>query len=327
MKDLILITAFCPTKDKENKLKNLVTFFKNYSDVFDIMVTSHSNVSSDIIDICDYFIYDKENLLLYDDKFKMRFFFKTKNFIINTNYLNNYSTNYAVLKLTSIGLSLSKTLGYKKVHKIEYDTNITSVGEIIDNSNLLNEKDIIFYTKNGLNNNIMRGSVWSAKIDKLPNIYFSFIKKDVLDFISGDGVNLTIESLIQKEFLKKQFFCKDSEKLIDSGIQINLDNTLNRKNDNGYWCVPVYDKKHHNLKVFAHNNTEKESIEVLISYNNKLTNLKIGKNRWFLVFVGKIEEKSDLNIWVENDNKLKLNFESIDIELFKKYNYITYVEN
>jgi len=150
MKDLVLITAFCPTKEKEDTLKRLVYFLNRYTDLYDIMIVSHSNIDSSIVGMCDYFVYDKENLLLTEDEYRPKMWFNTDGFKIQSNYVAKYSTYYTVLKMTSMGLSLSKSLGYKKVHKIEYDTHITSIIEITENSNLLDNNDVIFYTNNGL---------------------------------------------------------------------------------------------------------------------------------------------------------------------------------
>jgi hypothetical protein len=53
MKDLILITAFCNTTEKENYLRNLVSVIKKESN-FDILITSHSVLPEDIINSVDY---------------------------------------------------------------------------------------------------------------------------------------------------------------------------------------------------------------------------------------------------------------------------------
>ena len=42
MKDLILITAYCPDDYRENKLRNLVNSLNLHSQLFDLMVVSHT---------------------------------------------------------------------------------------------------------------------------------------------------------------------------------------------------------------------------------------------------------------------------------------------
>lgn len=322
MKDLILITAFCPTKEKEDILRKLVNFIRRYDKMFDIMVSSHSNLSSDIVEMCNLSIYDKENLLLYDDEYRPKMWYKTNKFIIHSNYVTKFATQYTVLKLTSIGLSVAKTLGYKKIHKIEYDTDLTSIIEIIENSNLLDINDIIFYTKSGNKNESMKGSIWSANIEKLPKIYFSSTKEEIINFIFSTNEN-RIEILIQKEFIKTKYVCKSTDTLLSNGVITDFYNFLDRETDTSIWSVPVYDDIDKKIKFFTYNHTDNNNIDVLIKFNKVVKTFKLNKNQWKLVIIGDNFEGS-LNVWVENKNNLNIDFDTIDIDTFKKYNYITY---
>ena len=44
MKDLILITAYCPDNERENILRKLVTSLESHKDFFEIMIVSHTPV-------------------------------------------------------------------------------------------------------------------------------------------------------------------------------------------------------------------------------------------------------------------------------------------
>jgi len=322
MKDLILITAFCPTKEKEEILRKLVSFIKGYDKIFDIMVSSHSNLSSDIVEMCDLLIYDKENLLLYDDEYRPKMWYKTNRFTIHSNYVTKFATQYTVLKLTSLGLSIAKTLGYKKIHKIEYDTNLTSIIEIVNNSNLLDSRDVIFYTKNGSKNETMKGSIWSANIIKLPEIYFSFKKDKIINYIFSTPEN-RVEVLIQKEFIKTNYECKSNDNLILNGVNTDFYNFLDRETDTNIWSVPVYDDSDKKIKFFTYNHTDHNDIDVLIKFNKVVKTFKLNKNQWKLIIVGNNFE-GNLDVWVENKNKLNIDFDNINVDTFKKHNYIEY---
>ena len=63
MKDLILITAYCPDDYRENLLRNLVNSLNSY-DLFDVMVISHTPIPLDIQKKVDLVIYDKKNEIL-----------------------------------------------------------------------------------------------------------------------------------------------------------------------------------------------------------------------------------------------------------------------
>ena len=66
MKDLIIISSYCNTKEKEEVLRNLVSQVNGQKDKFDLMIVSHSVVPDDISTKCDLVLYDKKNELLYD---------------------------------------------------------------------------------------------------------------------------------------------------------------------------------------------------------------------------------------------------------------------
>ena len=61
--EVIVISAYCPTLKKQDKLRDLVRKVKSMN--HDIILVSHSIIPSDIIESCDYHLYDKENKLLH----------------------------------------------------------------------------------------------------------------------------------------------------------------------------------------------------------------------------------------------------------------------
>ena len=63
-KDLILLTAYTPDLERKNILLNVLKSIDKNK--FDIMVSSHSSISEEALEYCNYFIYDKKNTLLFD---------------------------------------------------------------------------------------------------------------------------------------------------------------------------------------------------------------------------------------------------------------------
>jgi hypothetical protein len=317
MKDLILVTAFCPTKEKEDKLRDFLSFIRNYDNLFDVMVSSHSNLSSDIVDMCDYYIFDKENLLLTDDEYRQSMWFTNSIFSIKSNYVMSFSTSYAVLKLTSLGIIMANSLGYKKIHKLEYDTKITSIIEFTKNSNLLNQNDVILYSKNGSMNETMVGSLWSANIDKLPKIYFSYIKKDVFEFLQKKQGN-ALEREIQNKFSQMKYVCKNINDLKYNGIEVDL---FRR----GFWAVPIYDSRNNKIIFFTYNDSKKENLDVILKFSDNIRNIKLTKqNEWNVSILNDFEKINLLTVWVDNKMVLDIDFSKINIDSFKKSNHIIY---
>ena len=60
--DIFLIMAYTPDRFKENLLRDLINGLRELDQ--DILLVSHTIQSQDIIDSVDYYLYDKENLLL-----------------------------------------------------------------------------------------------------------------------------------------------------------------------------------------------------------------------------------------------------------------------
>ena len=66
MKDLILITNYSNTPEKQEILRNLVNQISQQKDFFDLLLVSHTTIPEDVQSKCNYTIYDYKNELLYD---------------------------------------------------------------------------------------------------------------------------------------------------------------------------------------------------------------------------------------------------------------------
>ena len=70
MKDLICITAHCPTEEKRKILYNLVSSLQTIREDFDLIVISHTPVTFDVQENVDWVIFDKDNEILKDWKYQ-----------------------------------------------------------------------------------------------------------------------------------------------------------------------------------------------------------------------------------------------------------------
>ena len=60
-RDLILITAHCPDIKRENLLRDLVISLQGIRGEYDIMISSHTHLPSDITESVEYTYYDSSN--------------------------------------------------------------------------------------------------------------------------------------------------------------------------------------------------------------------------------------------------------------------------
>ena len=142
MKDLFLITAYTPDDERKDLLRNFVSSIDR--ELFDVMVVSHSSIPEDVINKINYFIYDSSNILLTDVEYKYLMFYGNEKFNITTTENRPFNHFLAAWKLVTLGLSNAKNEGYKKVHCIEYDTELSSLDEFIENSSLLDRHSLVY---------------------------------------------------------------------------------------------------------------------------------------------------------------------------------------
>jgi hypothetical protein len=109
MNDLIMVTAFCDTKDKEETLRKLVNQISSNKDRFDLMVVSHSVIPDDIVEKCDYYFYDKKNELLYDYNLRSKpWFAPMGDRPILSIFTGFFNTHLAIWRMLILGNSIAK---------------------------------------------------------------------------------------------------------------------------------------------------------------------------------------------------------------------------
>ena len=147
MKDLILIPTYAPDSQRKEILRNFVKSINR--EVFDFMVVSHSSIPTDIIENTDYFLYDAKNILLTDIKYKYTMYYHNEKMKVVSTENRPFNHFLAALKLVTLGLSMARNEGYIKVHCIEYDTELNSDIEFLDNSVLLEKYSLVYYIEVG----------------------------------------------------------------------------------------------------------------------------------------------------------------------------------
>jgi len=320
MKDLILITAFCNTTEKENYLRNLVSVIKKESN-FDILITSHSVLPEDIINSVDYYFYDKENKLLKDfDLRNAAWFDPNGQGPINSIFTGFYNTHLAVWKLIIMGNSIAKNLGYKKVHHIEYDTEIQNFIELSENSELLNEYEFIYYDiiKEG-SSNLLLGSFQSYLLDSLDPILIDYNEEKILDMIRNSYVK-SPEVFLKNIIENKNYFLKKNINEFElNGMRFGHSRDIQ---DGVAWCLPYYDKKYNKLMFIVWNMEKKVEVNVEIIYNqDTIINISnVVPNEWRLIDFGDYNMAKKLTVILNNQIRNIYNFDEY-FEDFKIYSY------
>lgn len=320
MKDLFLITTHAPDNSRRSMLRNFVNSINK--DLFDIMVVSHSSIPEDIIDNVNYFIYDSKNDLLTDVEFKYKMFYNSDQFQILSTENRPFNHTLAALKLVTLGLSTARNEGYKKVHCIEYDTELQSDQEFIENSQLLEENNLVFYSTD-YTPSLISFPV-SFNLDKINKQWFEFNDEYLKDWISNDPYK-TIENYEALLIDKEKSYSKFYTRLQENGVIINL----HYSGGEDVWVTPVVDKNNQ-LLVFSWNKSNTLKVEDTPIYNVKIIvnninylNWDLPLMNWSLKSVGNFNDINSLTVIRNNKKIVEYNFDLIDKDIYKSHNTIT----
>jgi hypothetical protein len=139
MKKIALISTFCDTEEKQNILKENINILKNLG--IDVMGISPIPIPNEIINLCDYFFYTKENPLL---KWPIRLYTHWYEHMLPNGNITTFQRGladygwaglYQVKKLSQFALTFDYDIFYHLIYDIEIDEELKK--DI--NSNVVNQ--------------------------------------------------------------------------------------------------------------------------------------------------------------------------------------------
>ena len=323
MKDLILITTYCPDDYRENILRDLVDSLQ--SSPFDVMIVSHTPIPLDIQKKVNFVWYDEKNELLTDwDLLNQPWFNPGNDRRIQSSLLSKINTHLAIWRMLILGNSIAKNLGYKKVHKIEYDCIIKDYDEFIENSNLLDTHSCITYNKSGETvDDILFGSFISYNLKDLhPNFL-------ILD---EEAIKQKIRNSPTKspELMAKELFHHKGDAVIK--LKSILDQKENKfgivdgQMGNNFipWAVPFYDRLTNQLGFVVWNTKNKDGVKHQIIVNgDKMHDVPFTPyDSWRIEFIGNFDSIENLLILENNMVRDNINLKTQEEkEIFKKMSF------
>lgn len=323
MNDLIMITAFCDTKEKEETLRNLVNQISQKKDKFDIMVVSHTVIPEDIVSKCDYHFYDKKNELLYDYDLRSKpWFVPNGGRRILSIFTGFFNTHLAIWRMIILGNSIAKNSGYRKVHHIEYDCSIVNFDELLNNSELLDSYDTITYNKREKDvDDIFFGTYQAYRLDSLHEDLFILNEGKIKNEIKNSDTKSPEGMLFNLLHNKRNGLVKDKSVLDQNGNQFGLSHfDLNK--EHAAWCLPFYDIQTQKLCFIVWNMEGKKDLNVTLVYNNDKTfnfeNIKSG--HWSIIDIDDFENAKKLVVILNNKIRNIFDFTK-NSEDFKQSSY------
>jgi hypothetical protein len=265
--DIFLIMAYTPDRFKENLLRDLINGLRELDQ--DILLVSHTIQSQDIIDSVDYYIYDKENLLLktYETECYSTFDHGSIKLQSQLNCFHQINHGISALKLLYMGLSMAKILGYEKVVQIEYDTKINNFNYLLELNNRLNECDCLYFGDDDFSDLQVNG--FNLDAYHFNELLYSedFLRKEMGDVDNwGMAEKIFLKTLIKT---KKYLICSREER--NKNLTIDLSN----KNEIGlkYMLTPIYNAENDTVYFLFYNRSGEE-----ITYDVILNNQIVHRN-------------------------------------------------
>jgi hypothetical protein len=302
MKEIILISAYTPTTDKQDKLRELISSLKNLN--YRVCLATHTSTPQDIVDRCDYHIYDAENKVLYDPYIKYQHFFGQEDKLWQFKDYTSVSTHaLPVFRMYLGGLAYLKSMGEEVVHMIEYDT-IVKNREVWDNHlELLKEKDAVFYAFSRYyqdNKLICVAGFQSVNVSNINYNLLSYNETKLINQYKEYFANYKMpvfEAMIYDNLWKYLDY-----HLINLKDEIDLSSSFTLNTDRvemGEWSTFYYYKDE--LYFFNLNKELVPNKYTIIVNNSQITNLTVLPGYWLY---NKVTSENVDNILLFKNNKL-----------------------
>lgn len=318
VKDLILITAHCPTDEQVERLEKCIdSVIKTNRH---ILLISHTHIPIHIQKKCQYYFYDYLNETSDDYNLFGHNSFETNKFKIQSRFFQKYFYGFAIYRMFSMASQIAINFGYDKLHHIEYDCELLDETIINEHSSLLDRYDSVLYTNDGTPDGFLFGSLKSFKVTSLPEMFKTYNK----DYIENEMKNIQpthLESLTKKLFIDSGnvFFKNDGE----------LSTQKFKKGDKFYTIgvhYTLYYDSNSNTINFFYNSRKPYEEEIVVIINDRVIRFKSLPNIWHVQILGLIDEVNYVRI--DNSNKCLYEkyFDDEFKNIFANKSYITFYE-
>lgn len=181
-KKLILIQSHCNTEEKKNYLLSNINKLKNYD--VDILLFSHIPLPIEIISKVDYFVYDKSNPVLFDER--RHHYWWANNFIKLETTVPDYS--WTVFNQIIKGYSLIEKINYEYIYIFCYD--------------LIIDKTVDFFLKNPTSCSFKH--LKPEDVDDKGNFLpVQFNTALVFSVLKNEEMKIFVNSISKKEYIER----------------------------------------------------------------------------------------------------------------------------
>ena len=329
MKEIVLIAAYTPDTVKQDNLRELVKSLKELN--YRICLITHTSTPLDIVDRCDYYIYDKENELLYDPDIKYKYFCVLQDYIFRfKDYLAVSTHMLPILRMYLGGLAYLKSMGEEIIHMNDYDIIIKNRVMWDKNVEILKEKDAVFYTTSKQHIDNKELYVVGPHSVNIKNISYDFLnfnsselKKQYKEYFNSSKLPVCERMFFDNIWSKLNYYLFQIEDIKDlsSSFDINLHRLCEGTEEST--TIHFFNNKYHFFHNNIYGNNNKNYFEIIINKTycinvtcdfswfrwvplefDNIENIKIYKNNVFI---------KDLDLTSE-EGKQWISYSSVEIK-------------
>jgi hypothetical protein len=274
MKNLIVITANCPTEDQEKMLEKCVDSVINLG--HHILLISHTHIPIHIQKKCNYYFYDYFNDINDDDE--LLFFVRyviNDNTTIRSKYFTKEFYGFAIYRMFSMASQVAVNFKYENIHHIEYDCVLKNDNLINEHNELLETYDAVFYTDNGQSDGFLFGAFKSFKVNKLPELFKRY-NKDEMRKMMVEIPLVPLETFTKHIFMESgNVIIKNTNDIKNNGSFFQNESPLRLK-----YFTPYYDHTNDTFFLFYKNMGETTNSLRIYVNDDKIYNIEVQSKYW-----------------------------------------------
>jgi hypothetical protein len=294
MKDLVIITAHCPSEEQEKMLERCIDSVINLN--HHILLISHTHIPIHIQKKCNYYFYDYFNDINHDDEllYFVRYFIDDTTTIKSKYFIKEFY-GFAIYRMFTIASQIANNFNYRNIHHIEYDSVLIDNSLIEEHNNLLNEYDSVFYTDDGKDSGFILGAFKSFKIDKLPKLFKEY-DKDKMREIMVNTPLMPLETFTKQIFKESgNVIFRNSTELKNTGKLIQNESPSRLK-----YFTPYYDHRSDRFLLFYKNMGETvDSLRVYVN-GEQLLSFSVQPKYWNIRTLCRFQDLNSLLLMVGN---------------------------
>lgn len=266
---LVVILSHADTVDKVDILKSCLFEIKKQN--YPILISSHIEIPDEIKSDIDYFVYDKENPLIYHYEYPhLSHICIWQNYPgYSQTYAVEYNHSYAVLRLIKNALGIAHINGYNKVHFVNYDYVLYDSEILQNHTNQLDKVDLFsyYYEKFNENREHINTGLFSTRVEPLFNIFKSInSKEDFLQENQSVFENYMYYKAINNGLTMER---EDQEILLATHNQMNGKSTLKNVIDDKIHVYLTKENNTENYYIYV-NSTKGDLVTVNLNINDEI---------------------------------------------------------